>query len=86
MAKEITTPRLVFAVANPPFSDKAWTNGLTPENDAYSRFEYGVPPCEGQFENQRKTVFQPERSVGFIEILDILHPFGYNTLSIEPRY
>ena len=35
-----------FAVANPPFSDKAWTNGLTPENDLYSRFEYGVPPAK----------------------------------------
>ena len=35
-----------FAVANPPFSDKAWTNGLTPENDLYNRFEYGVPPAK----------------------------------------
>ena len=35
-----------FAVANPPFSDKAWTNGLTPESDLYSRFEYGVPPAK----------------------------------------
>ena len=35
-----------FAVANPPFSDKAWTNGLTPENDVYNRFEYGVPPAK----------------------------------------
>ena len=35
-----------FAVANPPFSDKAWTNGLVPENDPYSRFEYGVPPAK----------------------------------------
>ena len=35
-----------FAVANPPFSDKAWTNGLTPENDIYNRFEYGVPPAK----------------------------------------
>ena len=35
-----------FAVANPPFSDKAWTNGLIPENDPYSRFEYGVPPAK----------------------------------------
>ena len=35
-----------FAVANPPFSDKAWTNGLTPENDPYSRFEYGIPPAK----------------------------------------
>ena len=35
-----------FAVANPPFSDKAWTNGLTPENDPYNRFEYGIPPAK----------------------------------------
>ena len=35
-----------FAVANPPFSDKAWTNGLNPENDIYNRFEYGVPPAK----------------------------------------
>ncbi|MDO4250329.1 MAG: type I restriction-modification system subunit M [Moraxella sp.] len=33
-----------FAVANPPFSSKNWTNGITPENDAYGRFAYGVPP------------------------------------------
>lgn len=30
-----------FVVMNPPFSDKAWNNGL--END-YGRFEYGRPP------------------------------------------
>jgi len=30
-----------FVVMNPPFSDKAWSNGL--END-YGRFEYGRPP------------------------------------------
>lgn len=35
-----------FAVANPPFSDKAWTNGLNPDNDTYDRFEYGVPPAK----------------------------------------
>ena len=35
-----------FAVANPPFSDKAWTNGLDPNNDIYNRFEYGVPPAK----------------------------------------
>ena len=33
-----------FAVANPPFSDKAWTSGLDPANDEYRRFEYGIPP------------------------------------------
>ena len=36
-----------FAVANPPFSDKAWMNGLDPENDLYGRFEgYGIPPAK----------------------------------------
>ena len=30
-----------FAVANPPFSVKSWSNGL--END-YGRFQYGRPP------------------------------------------
>ena len=35
-----------FAVANPPFSDKAWTNGLTPENDPYNRFYHGIPPAK----------------------------------------
>ncbi len=33
-----------FAVANPPFSNKNWTNGLTPENDLYNRFTWGIPP------------------------------------------
>lgn len=33
-----------FAVANPPFSDKAWSNGLTPEADEYDRFIDGIPP------------------------------------------
>ena len=35
-----------FAVANPPFSDKAWRNGLNPEEDDYGRFEYGIPPAK----------------------------------------
>lgn len=33
-----------FAVANPPFSAKSWTNGLDPEHDPYGRFAYGIPP------------------------------------------
>ena len=32
--------RFDFAVANPPFSTKSWTNGLDPENDPYERFSY----------------------------------------------
>ena len=35
-----------FAVANPPFSDKAWTTGLNPAHDVYGRFEFGVPPAK----------------------------------------
>jgi len=47
----ITSPQLLtkgtelrtfdFVVANPPFSEKSWSNGL--ENE-YGRFEYGRPP------------------------------------------
>lgn len=33
-----------FAVANPPFSSKNWTNGLTPSSDEFARFVWGVPP------------------------------------------
>jgi type I restriction enzyme M protein len=33
-----------FAVANPHFSTKAWSNGFDPANDVYKRFEDGIPP------------------------------------------
>src|SRR6266550_4362937 len=33
-----------FAVANPPFSNKAWSNGFDPFHDLYERFVDGVPP------------------------------------------
>ena len=33
-----------FAVANPPFSYKAWSNGVNIENDEFERFDYGIPP------------------------------------------
>jgi len=35
-----------YAVANPPFSYKAWMNGLDPKNDIYKRFEGydAIPP------------------------------------------
>jgi type I restriction enzyme M protein len=34
-----------YVVANPPFSDKRWSNGVTPENDEFDRFTpYGIPP------------------------------------------
>ena len=35
-----------FVVANPPFSDKTWSNGLTPTTDSYQRFEWGEPPAK----------------------------------------
>ena len=33
-----------FAVANPPFSTKAWSTGLDPTHDEYKRFVHGIPP------------------------------------------
>jgi type I restriction enzyme M protein len=33
-----------FAVANPPFSYKSWSNGVSLTNDEFNRFNYGVPP------------------------------------------
>jgi type I restriction enzyme M protein len=34
-----------YVVANPPFSDKRWSTGLTPERDEFDRFTpYGIPP------------------------------------------
>lgn len=35
-----------FAVANPPFSTKAWSNGFDPVHDEYGRFVYGIPPAK----------------------------------------
>src|SRR5713226_3017144 len=35
-----------FVVANPPFSNKAWSNGFDPANDLYQRFADGVPPMK----------------------------------------
>jgi len=36
-----------YVVANPPFSDKRWGNGVDTENDPHARFTgYGVPPAK----------------------------------------
>jgi type I restriction enzyme M protein len=35
-----------FVVANPPFSSKAWSNGVDTEHDPFGRFEFGVPPAK----------------------------------------
>lgn len=36
-----------YVVANPPFSDKTWSTGLTPANDPYQRFKpWGEPPAK----------------------------------------
>jgi type I restriction enzyme M protein len=35
-----------YVVANPPFSDKGWTNGVDLANDPYQRFKpFGTPPA-----------------------------------------
>jgi len=35
-----------YVVANPPFSDKTWSTGLTPSKDPYQRFVWGEPPAK----------------------------------------
>jgi type I restriction enzyme M protein len=35
-----------YVVANPPFSVKTWSTGLTPANDPYQRFVWGEPPAK----------------------------------------
>jgi type I restriction enzyme M protein len=35
-----------YVVANPPFSDKTWSTGLTPANDPFQRFAWGQPPAK----------------------------------------
>lgn len=35
-----------YVVANPPFSDKSWSTGLTPAADPHQRFTWGVPPTK----------------------------------------
>ncbi len=35
-----------YVVANPPFSDKTWSTGLTPSADTFKRFEWGEPPTK----------------------------------------
>ena len=35
-----------YVVANPPFSDKTWTTGLTPSADLFQRFVWGEPPAK----------------------------------------
>lgn len=35
-----------YVVANPPFSVKSWSVGLTPAKDPYQRFAWGEPPAK----------------------------------------
>ena len=35
-----------YVVANPPFSVKTWSTGLTPSNDPWQRFAWGEPPAK----------------------------------------
>jgi type I restriction enzyme M protein len=35
-----------YVVANPPFSDKRWSNGIDPLKDEHGRFTFGVPPAK----------------------------------------
>lgn len=35
-----------YVVANPPFSDKTWSTGITPSDDHFQRFAWGEPPAK----------------------------------------
>jgi type I restriction enzyme M protein len=35
-----------YVVANPPFSDKTWSAGITPSEDPFNRFAWGEPPAK----------------------------------------
>ncbi len=34
-----------YVVANPPFSDKTWSTGVSPASDRFQRFAWGEPPA-----------------------------------------
>lgn len=38
--------RFDFVVANPPFSQKNWTNGVNLKQDPHNRFRWGTPPAK----------------------------------------
>ena len=45
--KDGTLKTFDFAVSNPPFSTKSWSNGLDPVNDEFKRFDgYAIPPTK----------------------------------------
>lgn len=44
--KDGSLKRFDFAVANPPFSYKYWSNGVDTARDEFNRFEHGVPPAK----------------------------------------
>ena len=44
-SSDTTLKTFDYVVANPPFSDKRWSTGLDPANDAFERFQsFGTPP------------------------------------------
>jgi type I restriction enzyme M protein len=48
--KDQSLKRFDFVVANPPFSDKAWTTGVSlGSDDPDGRFEYGTPAKNGDY-------------------------------------
>ena len=45
--KDGTLKTFDFAVSNPPFSTKSWSNGIDPANDEFKRFDgYAIPPTK----------------------------------------
>jgi len=50
-----------YAVANPPFSLKAWSSGIVPAEDKFDRFAYGQPPGD------ENPIFMIDASKGYLK-------------------
>ena len=54
-----------YVVANPPFSDKSWTTGLTPSQDHFQSFAWGEPPTrQGDYAYLLQHILRSLKSTG----------------------
>ena len=68
--------RFDFAVANPPFSTKAWSNGFDPLNDLFGRFTIRATPAVGEdaasSARRDSTVIPPAKNGDYAFLLHII--------------
>jgi type I restriction enzyme M protein len=77
-----------YVVANPPFSDKTWSTGLTlgegGSGDRFQRFAWGVPPKKQQRFHEGRSKEPPPRA-GPPQDCRHLHPAGLNRPALRPH-